>query len=113
MPPRSRRTSTPAASTSAGTGDATNAQTQEGFEVGQTAPSDKYAPVGPDGAPDLKKITTTAPKGMGVQLVRKGDTVTQAVYDQLNPQADAGVAQATPVGEPQGPGQRQLTRSDQ
>lgn len=111
MPPRNRRPQTASTATDSGATAATTVappQAPEGWEVGNAAPSDKYAPMNADGSADLGKITTDPPKGMGVQLVARGDTVTQAVYDQLNPkQADQapGVATATPVPEPQGPAQ--------
>lgn len=100
MPPRSRRSV--ASSQDAGDGskvavaDPQAQQEPEGYEVGNRAPDAKYAPLvlpGPDDDrtdpyPDLSKVTSQPPKGMGVQLVAKGDVVTQAVYDQLNPKAD-------------------------
>lgn len=87
----------------------------EGWELGQRAPENMYAPVGVDGQPDLDKLSSEPPEGYGVQLVAKGDTVTSAMLRSIgraNPGNDLATAAArdlvrTPVPEPQGPGQVQ------
>lgn len=59
-------------------------QVPEGWDVGQAAPNARYAPMGPDGEPDLSKLQDEPVEGYGVQVVAKGDTITQAIHDQLN-----------------------------
>lgn len=58
---------------------------QEGWEVGNTAPEDRHAPLKMDGTADLDKISKTPPKGgFGGRLIAaKGDLVTPEIRQQL------------------------------
>lgn len=116
MPPRSRQqtTSTPTNVSSEQSGTVLlglSDNRPEGFEVGNRAPSAKYAPVGPDGTADLSKISDKPIKGMGTQLVAEGDTITEATYRLLNPPEDDGLVKAAAL-EPQGAGQQKPATDD-
>lgn len=103
MPPRNRRQQTTSASPTV----VQQPAAAEGWEVGNVAPGDKYAPLDTGtGQPKLDKLSDKPVKGYGVQVVAKGDVISQAVYDQLNPdQASTPEVVQTPVPEPQGDGQ--------
>lgn len=116
MPPRNRQqtTSSPTNVTSEQSGTVLlglSDNRPEGFEVGNRAPSGKYAPVGADGAPDLSQISDEPVEGMGTQLVAEGDTITEATYRVLNPDEGPDLVQAAAL-DPQGPGQTKPATKD-
>jgi len=86
MPPARKQTAKTAEATPSertGTGPAEPGQAPTGWKLGNAAPSDQYAPVGPDGEPDLKKVSSKPVPGYGVQLATKGAPVTRAVLAAL------------------------------
>jgi hypothetical protein len=105
MPPAARKT---AARSPRPTGNTTTSDKPDsGWKLGQLAPSDQYAPVGADGQPDLKKVSSSPVKGYGVQLAVKGqpvDRTTLIGLGKLDPTGGVDLVR-TAAPAPQGDGQ--------
>lgn len=89
-------------------------QPASGWDEGNVAPKNQYAPLNADGSADLDHISSKPVEGRGVQLAVKGQPVTRAVLiglGRLDPRSGVPLVR-TPVAEPQGEGQTEPPSGD-